>query len=131
MQQRMLVLICCSLAVGCQSLSSRPNKEADAVLEEIRQQPRLHQAVAEDRVDPTPILKRIPLGTPLKQAQAVMQACGFTCSLERDPGSRGLSLFCRADMEDGFLVGTTFRVKIEFQKEQVTNVKVWVGWTGL
>jgi len=78
-----LFAISCSIWSGCQALNFgalRQNGKADPFQEEITSAGVLEGTAGYWKIKPDVVLKEIPVGTPVLQAQAVMEKHGFSSS---------------------------------------------------
>jgi hypothetical protein len=117
-------LACVQLFLGCQLASpissgiriGRP----DPLWEEIRKES--EDPDARHVVSPAPVLKYIPLGTPIEQAKTLMKAHGFRCSSDEKDSNSYLEFV--ASKNDGFMMAWVIRVLFYHQAGKVTDVKV-------
>jgi hypothetical protein len=110
------------LVLGCQLVS-----QPDPLQKEIFNQPRLSDGGV-DR-NPDPVLRLIPVGTPVEQARAVMEAHGFHCSDDRRSGPATLE--CKAHSYLGCLVTEYIRVTLYLEAGKVSRAEVVAYATGL
>jgi len=126
-----LALFACGGFGGCRLLSSSSSSESvkgDRLLEEIVGGETVEAKAGWWRKDPAVVLKEIPIGTPVDQAKAVMEAHGFKCS--EQPEQNGPFLLCHAFKRTGFLTGTGIDIKIVHHASRVTNVEVVTSYSG-
>jgi hypothetical protein len=75
------------------------------------------------------VRKRIPAGTPIKEAKVLLEKDGFACSFERDEGSGVPFLYC--DYRDnGWPVFRRTQASVYYEAGRVTRVKVSTGLIG-
>ncbi len=117
---------------GCQALTpsnSRPNTSADPLQEAILKERDLESKAGWWRKPPDPVLKEVPLGTPVDQAQTVMAGHGFSCSPHGDEG-RGPSVLCWAHQPTSWLAGTIIQVTLHHRDGKITDVEVVTAYDG-
>lgn len=75
------------------------------------------------------ILRHIPIGSSIEDAERLMVREGFECSLERD--SDGTFLYCDIHKKNDALVSRRWQIIIRYQDKTVASVSVSTGLMGL
>jgi len=121
-----LTLVCVQLFQGCQIASpissSQLIRHPDPLQEEIRKQRSERQSNGLSTVSPAPVLKYVPLGTSIEEAQKVMASHGFECSPSDNAAHP--RLVCKASRNIGFMVAEVIRVILYHEEGKITNVEV-------
>ncbi len=132
-----LVFLSGSLLVGCQGVSPGligQDQQTDPLQEAIFKQGKGEEAFFQKlklesyqetvwTPNPAPVLKEIPLGSPVARARAVMQQHGFRC-VDLVTADKRPFLSCTALKKTSWVTGEAIRVEIYHQAGEVTDVKV-------
>ncbi len=111
---------------GCRALTSsnaRPSAPADPLQEAILKAKDLESRAGRCRKRPDAVLKEVPLGTPVDQAQTIMAGHGFGCHPHGDDG-QGPALFCRAYQPTSWVSGTFIDVTLHHRDGRIRDVEV-------
>jgi hypothetical protein len=123
---RLLILLACAGLPGCRA----PWGKSDALQGAIAREDYLYHAGTPGNMgmndlwnkDPTPVLKAVPLGTPVEKAEAVMKKNGFDCTETAD--EQGPILLCRATRESSWMFKEEISVRMRCREGKVADVTV-------
>lgn len=121
-----LALLGCVWFAGCLTPHPgppEPHGKADALQEALRTAKVDKTEVGFWRRSPAAVLQEVPVGTPLAQAQAVMQRHGFSCRQEKMDPAR-VCLICKASQWAGLVGSDVLTVTFYCRWDKVTEVKV-------
>jgi len=93
-----------------------------------RSAPEIHLTEDTD-VTTQEILKQIPVGSSIENAEQVMLQEGFECSHQVD--SKGTFLYCDIQKNEKAPVSRRWQIIIRYQKSKVRSVSVTTGLIGL
>jgi hypothetical protein len=77
------------------------------------------------------ILKAIPVGTPLPEAQRFMESEGFSCFADKNRDGTEILWGDRQNATKKFLINQRWQIKIRHESGKVAEVKAHVGLIGL
>ena len=123
-----ICLFACGGFVGCITAGAGPappDAPPDPLLEQILKQDVLESKPGASRLNPKPILKEIPLQTPLSQARATMERHGFSCWSGLSD-NRGEYLHCTAYKPKNQRVSEKILVKLYYDTKRVIYIEVTV-----
>lgn len=76
------------------------------------------------------ILRHLPAGTPIEEAERFMAANGFKCSREVDSQDGAPYLFCDIQRPTTWPVSRRWMITMKYDEEKVTSVRVKTGLIG-
>lgn len=113
----LLIAIACIAAAGCRSTADPPSTAPDPL-------PAI-EVQADTELTRQEILRFIPVGTPIDEAQRIMEHNQFECTLE--PGVR---LYCDRQQSKSFWVAERWQVTLPCEDGKVAGIRVSYGLIG-
>jgi len=116
MQRTVISLFIVLLLAGCKGVPDEP--------------PPMNPITLSDDEDTTKqeLLKKIPLGIPIADAQSIMESNGGDCMTDSD--GEGDYLYCYKEKSVELSYGRIWKIFIYFENESVTKIDVTTGLIG-